>query len=214
MKAVHSFVVAATLCAGLAACSEEDTPKDYTLGSMLTEVALKGTHVWVSSNEFLIEPNSAEFNGTVFHDLNSLLSALRVAGFSPDTSLPEGRVDVVAQKFGCAYLRKAGYNFFEDSGYRHLIRFMYYTDECACRNEVPHKDVLQYRRYDGWFANQTQDTIFVADNYLAKMIPHFYVTSFSKTYFEGNIVDDSRSYKFELMSKATLISAGLTELDD
>jgi hypothetical protein len=203
------LVVAAILCVGAVACSK-DEPKDYTLEGVLYEVADGGKKVWVETRQVLNE--DWEVDGKPYRDMNALLQAVRAAGYVADTALPEGKIDTENKKFGCALLRKEVYNFITS----HIVTTSYYTEECACLNRTR----SGYGHYGEYWTNYpADDTIFVWSNHNAEQVfrhvPLFHVSDFSKTFFEGNYVGDrSRTYRFELIDKSILISAGLTKIDD
>ncbi|MDR1226560.1 MAG: hypothetical protein LBK47_06640 [Prevotellaceae bacterium] len=201
MKTMQLITVVAAMLMAVA-CSKDEA-KDYTLDGVLSEVASNGTHAWVETNQTINDAEYGQvFNGKTYTDVSALVVALRAAGFTPDTSLAEGRIDADSKKFGCAGLRKMVYNFKSEGT---AITTNYYTDECACLNATRSR----YTTYQAWSGSEAGDAIYLDGSV------HFNVTGFSKKYFEGSDADmQGRQFRFELIEKRKLKSAGLTKLDD
>jgi hypothetical protein len=205
MKKKSILVVAAALCVGLVGCSEDKGEAD--LYTVLNDASRNG-YAWMATNDFLAKDGGEiELNGKTYHDMKSILSDLRADGFTADTLLSPGALDVENKKMGCAWLRTKVFNFRVDKS----ISATYYTDECACLN----KTRSSYTLYDGF--GEEGGVIYLSDI-------DIHVSEYSKNYFNGEVlyytsktreqIDYTEKYKFEPIKKSELISNGLTKIDD
>lgn len=206
MKTKFILAVAAALCVGLAACSDdapEEVPKEYyALDRVLLDSS--SSCVWVETEQPFAE--GVDFNGVTYYTFSALLAAMRAAGFTADTASVrgeyEGRIDLENKTFGCAVLRKIVYNF---KKWKAVSTANYYIDECACFNSTRSR----YTRYSSLGIQEGDVNVIVMSH-----TDSILVTGYSKNYFEGEISEfPGRLYRFELINKNILINAGLTEID-